>query len=90
MGIPGRMRRNVEHASIETLTTGPVLETLTGTRARIALLAEEDLRLLLRHFGCGIEELDYAMWTGRHNRRRVARPTNLLPGYGLFRRSTRE
>ncbi len=44
------------------LLTGPVLRILHGVRARINLLGEEDLRLLLRHFDCTIEDLDYRMW----------------------------
>ncbi len=85
MGIYGRRRHRVETDRIRALTTGPLVETLHGTQARIRLLPEDDLRLLLQHFGCGIEELDFAMWTSKRNRRRRPARTNLVPAFGLFR-----
>lgn len=58
----------VQAQRIEFLTRGPVLRTLRGTRARIELMNWDDLLLLLRHFGCGIEELDYRLWQPRRTR----------------------
>jgi hypothetical protein len=52
-------------ARIRQLTTGPVLRTLSGCRRRIDLCGWDEIKLLLGYYHCGIEELDYRMWTGR-------------------------
>ncbi|MEN6425198.1 MAG: hypothetical protein ABFE13_07535 [Phycisphaerales bacterium] len=68
MGTQGRLRRKVDRQRIERLTAGPVLRTLAGTRARLAALDWQDLRLLCRHFGTDIGGLESCLWTGRRRR----------------------
>ena len=50
---------------IALLTTGPVLRTLAGTRARLAAPDWPDLQGLCRHFGTDISGLEICLWTGR-------------------------
>jgi hypothetical protein len=61
----------VNHASqIERLTTGPVLQTRAGTRARLALLSIDELTILCRHLARDIGGLEERLWTGKRKRKR--------------------
>jgi len=55
---------------IAALTTGAVLRTLAGTQVRIAALDWADVTRLMRHYGCSLQELPYAMSSSRYSRRR--------------------
>ena len=76
-----------DKSRVAALTSGPVVQTLAGTRRRIELLSWQEVQLLLRHFGCSLEELDVRMWNSKRNRRRQPARTRLVPQYALFRRA---
>jgi len=70
----------VNHASqIERLTTGPVLDTRAGTRARLALLSIDELTILCRHLGRDIGGLEERLWTGKRKRKRKRKPAAPIP-----------
>lgn len=81
------MLSKYDKSRIKYLTTGPVLDTLAGTRRRIELLTWPEVWLLMAHYGCQIEELEYRMWNSKRYRRRQPARTRLVPQYALFRRA---
>lgn len=87
MSIDPRLLQKTQRTRIRSLTTGPVLATLAGTRKRLSLLDWPELAMLCEHFGCEVGELEYRMWTSKRNRRRQPAKTRLVPQYALFRRA---
>lgn len=55
---------------LTSLTTGPVLETREGCRARIRLLSVQECMALTSYFGCGAEELESRLHQPRRRRRK--------------------
>jgi hypothetical protein len=54
-----------QQAELGRLTTGPVLRTWRGARARLALLQWDQLLLLMQHFECDLGDLDRRLWRRR-------------------------
>lgn len=78
---------NFDKARVAHLISGPMVETLSNVRTRIRLLDCSDIRLLLQHYGCSIEELDREMWMNPWKPQHKAPARKLTPQYKLFRRA---